>query len=226
MTTKSPPANAGASRADSGMEDEVFWPSQEVVRQANVPDWDAVAKQAAKDLPGFWEDQARNLEWFRQWTTVLDDTQKPFYKWFTGAQVNIVHNCLDRYQDTPTRNKLALIWEGEKGEQREFSYGTLHTEVSRFANVLKSLGVVRGDRVTIYMSRVPEIIVAMLACAKVGAIHSVVYGGFSVDSLAGRMAHRRSGPPPRQWGRDARRHAAAGRNGSRESDGATGVAVL
>jgi acetyl-CoA synthetase len=187
MTTTSSPANASTSRAEGGMEGEVFWPSQEVIRQANVPDWDAVAKQAIKDLPGFWEDQARNLEWYRPWSTVLDESQKPFFKWFTGGQVNIVHNCLDRYQDTPTRNKVALIWEGEQGEQREFSYASLHTEVSRFANVLKSLGVVRGDRVTIYMSRVPEIIVAMLACAKVGAIHSVVYGGFSVDSLAGRI---------------------------------------
>ena len=185
MTTT--PANPAPAPADAGMDGEVFWPSQEVVRQANVPDWDAVARQAAKDLAGFWEDQARELEWFSQWSAVLDESQKPFYKWFTGAQVNIVHNCLDRYQDTATRNKVALIWEGERGEQREFSYATLHTEVSRFANVLKSLGVVRGDRVTIYMGRVPEIVIAMLACAKIGAIHSVVYGGFSVDALDGRI---------------------------------------
>jgi acetyl-CoA synthetase len=173
--------------ARPALEGEVFWPAPEVVQQANVPDWDALAARADADLAGFWEEQARELEWYAPWEQVLDESQKPFYKWFTGAQVNIVHNCLDRYLDTPTRNKLALLWEGEKGDTREYSYFTLHREVSRFANVLKGLGVAKGDRVTIYMGRVPEIIIAMLACAKIGAIHSVVYGGFSVDSLAGRI---------------------------------------
>jgi acetyl-CoA synthetase len=174
----------GSARAMSG---DVVWPSQEVIQQANVRDWEAEARRAGKDLAGFWEDQASELEWYSHWNNVLDESQKPFYKWFTGARVNIVHNCLDRYQNTATRNKVALIWEGENGDAREISYATLHREVSRFANVLKKLGAVKGDRVTIYMGRVPEIIVAMLACAKIGAIHSVVYGGFSVDSLAGRI---------------------------------------
>ena len=179
--------SSGGNGAAAGMSGEVYWPSQDVIREANVPDWEAVARRAARDLPGFWEEQARELEWQATWSSVLDESQKPFYKWFTGARVNIVHNCLDRYQNTPTRNKIALIWEGENGDTREISYATLHREVSRFANVLKKLGVAKGDRVTIYMGRVPEIIVAMLACAKLGAIHSVVYGGFSVDSLAGRI---------------------------------------
>ena len=187
MATMTPNENIKPNGATPEMEGEVFWPAQDVVRQANVPDWDALAKRAAKDLPGFWDEQARELEWYGQWTNVLDDSQAPFFKWFTGGRVNIVHNCLDRYQNTATRNKVALIWEGEKGDTREFSYASLHREVSRFANVLKGLGVARGDRVTVYMGRVPEIIVAMLACAKIGAIHSVVYGGFSVDSLAGRI---------------------------------------
>jgi acetyl-CoA synthetase len=181
------------STADqSDMQGEVFFPAPETIQRARVPDWNALARHADADLQGFWAEQARELEWYAPWDKVLDDTNKPFFKWFTGAKVNIVHNCLDRYQATATRNKTALLWEGEHGDTREYSYATLHREVCRFANVLKGLGVAKGDRVTIYMGRVPEIIVAMLACAKLGAIHSVVYGGFSVDSLAGRIADSES----------------------------------
>jgi acetyl-CoA synthetase len=169
------------------MEGEVFWPEPEVVERATVRDWDALARRADEDLEGYWAEQARELEWYAPWDKVLDESNKPFFQWFTGAKVNIVHNCLDRYMHTATRNQVALIWEGEKGDSREISYLALNREVCRFANVLKGLGVAKGDRVTIYMGRVPEIAVAMLACAKLGAIHSVVYGGFSVDSLAGRI---------------------------------------
>ena len=182
MSDQAPAATAAAE-----MEGEVFLPSPEVIAQANVPDYEAVAKRASEDLEGFWAEQAQELEWYKPWDTVLDESKKPFFKWFSGAQTNIVHNCLDRYQQTATRNQVALIWEGEKGDTREISYASLNREVSRFANVLKQLGVGKGDLVTIYMGRVPEIMVAMLACAKLGAIHSVVYGGFSVDSLAGRI---------------------------------------
>lgn len=169
------------------MEGEVFWPAPEAVQHAIVPDWNALAQRADQDLEGFWAEQARELDWYAPWDKVLDESNKPFFKWFTGAKVNIVHNCLDRYMHTATRNQVALIWEGEKGDSREISYAALNREVCRFANVLKGLGVAKGDRVTIYMGRVPEIAVAMLACAKLGAIHSVVYGGFSVDALAGRI---------------------------------------
>ncbi len=169
------------------LDGEVFLPSTEVVAQANVPDWDALARHAATDLEDFWATQARELEWYEPWTAVLDESRKPFYRWYTGAKVNIVHNCLDRYLTSEMRNKVALIWEGEKGDTREISYATLNREVSRFANGLKRLGVRKGDLVTIYMGRIPEIAVAMLACAKIGAVHSVVYGGFSVDALAGRI---------------------------------------
>jgi acetyl-CoA synthetase len=178
---------APAAPAASELEGEIFWPAAGVIQQANVPDWDALARRADEDLAGFWADQARELEWYKPWDQVLDESQKPFFKWFVGAQTNIVHNCLDRYLNTPTRNQVALIWEGERGDARELSYATLSREVSRFANVLKKLGIHKGDLVTIYMGRVPEIVIAMLACAKLGAIHSVVYGGFSVDSLAGRI---------------------------------------
>ncbi|NIQ26854.1 MAG: AMP-binding protein, partial [Gammaproteobacteria bacterium] len=110
-----------------------------------------------------------------------------FFKWFIGAKTNVCLNALDRHQNTPTRNKIALIWEGEDGSLRTFSYFALNREVCQFANILKSMGVQKGDRVTIYMPRIPELMMAMLACAKIGAVHSVVYGGFSVEALAERI---------------------------------------
>ena len=167
---------------------EVFYPSKQVVEQARLKDWDKLAKSARKDLKGFWESEAKELEWFSKWKKVLDDSKKPFFKWFTGAKVNIVHNCIDRHLNTSRKNKLALIWESEDGkDHRTYSYYAMNREVTRMANMIKSMGVKKGDRVTIYMGRVPEIVFAMLACAKIGAIHSVVFGGFSVDSLQGRI---------------------------------------
>ena len=170
------------------MEGEVFFPSDEVVAQANVPDWDAVAEFARKDLQGFWAERAEELEWYKKWDKVLDDSNKPFFKWFVGAKTNIVHNAVDRHVKTWRKNKLALIWVSEDGkEERTFSYYSLNREVNRFANIIKAMGVTKGDRVTIYLPRIPEIVFAMLACAKIGAIHSVVFAGFSVDSLKGRI---------------------------------------
>jgi acetyl-CoA synthetase len=169
------------------LEGEVFQPSPEVTAQTRVKDWDQLARRALEDPEGFWAAEAEELEWFRKWEKVCDATEKPFYKWFKGGKVNIVHNCLDRHQKTWRKNKLALVWVGENGEVRTYSYFALNREVCRFGNVLKAMGVKKGDRVTIYMPRVPELAIAMLACAKVGSIHSVVYGGFSVDSLQGRI---------------------------------------
>jgi acetyl-CoA synthetase len=166
---------------------EVYYPSEEVIKNANVKNWDELNERAVKDYEGFWEEMANELHWFEKWKKVLDDSDKPFYKWFTGAKTNIVYNCLDRHVKTFRRNKLALIWEGEDGQLRTMSYFALHREVCKFANVLKSMGVEKGDRVTIYMGRIPEIVIAMLAAARIGAIHSVVYGGFSVESLAERI---------------------------------------
>ncbi|MDD5362475.1 MAG: acetate--CoA ligase [Ignavibacteria bacterium] len=166
---------------------EVYYPSEEVIRNAIAKDWDAMNDFASKDLQGFWSKEAEELEWFDKWDKVLDDSGKPFFKWFTGGKVNIVHNCLDRHLKTQRKNKVAFYWEGENGEVRVFSYFALHREVSRFANVLKSLGVNKGDRVTLYMGRVPELAMGMLACARIGAVHSVVYGGFSVESLHERL---------------------------------------
>jgi len=167
---------------------DVYYPSKKVIEQARLKDWDKLAKSAKKDLRGFWEAEADELEWYSKWKKVLDDSKKPFYKWFTGAKVNIVHNAVDRHLKSYRKNKLALIWESEDGkDHRSFSYFGLNRQVVRMANIIKSMGVKKGDRVTIYMGRIPEIVFAMLACAKIGAIHSVVFGGFSVDSLAGRI---------------------------------------
>ena len=132
------------------------------------------------------------MEWYRKWDQVLDESEAPFFKWFVGAETNIVHNALDRHALTWRRNKQAFIWEGEDGSVRTYTYGQLYREVCQFASVLKSMGVEKGDRVTIYMGRVPELVIAMLACAKLGAPHSVVYGGFSVEALHARIEDAQS----------------------------------
>jgi acetyl-CoA synthetase len=170
------------------MEGEVYYPSEQVVAQARLKDWEALAEKAGRDLEGFWAEEASELEWYKKWDKVLDDSNKPFFKWFVGAKTNIVHNAIDRHLKTHRKNQLALIWESEDGKlERTFSYFSMNREVSRMANIIKAMGVQKGERVTIYMGRVPEIVFAMLACAKIGAIHSVVFGGFSVDSLQGRI---------------------------------------
>jgi acetyl-CoA synthetase len=174
------------------LEGEVFYPSSDVLSQAQFKDYDELARRAGEDLEGFWAAEAEELEWFRKWDRVLDDDNAPFYKWFTGGQVNITHNALDRHMKTWRKNKEALIWVGEKGDVRTYSYFALHREVCQFANLLKAMGAHKGDRVTIYMPRIPELLIAMLACARIGAIHSVVYGGFSVDALQGRIEDSQS----------------------------------
>lgn len=171
---------------------EWYPPPPEIADAAYIKNYEAIYQQAKADPLAFWAERAAELEWFQPWEKVLDDSNPPFYKWFVGAKTNIAHNALDRHVKTWRRNKLALIWEGEPGEHRTFSYWRLWQEVNKFANVLRSMGVKKGDRVTIYMGRVPELMIAMLACAKVGAIHSVVYGGFSEQSLADRIADAQS----------------------------------
>ncbi len=173
-------------------EGDVYHPSSEVVSTANVQEYEALYRRSLEDPEGFWGERAEELEWFQKWDRVLDEREAPFYKWFVGAKTNIVHNALDRHLKTYRKNKEALIWEGEPGDVRTFSYFALNREVSKFANVLKSLGVKKGDIVTIYLPRVPEQVITMLACAKIGAAHSVVYGGFSVEALAERIQDAQS----------------------------------
>ncbi len=146
----------------------------------------SVYEEAERDPEGFWESFARELEWSAPWNRVLE-WKPPFVKWFIGGKLNVSVNCLDRHVRTARKNKAALIWEGEPGDRRTLTYWELFREVNRFANVLKSLGVARGDRVAIYLPMVPELPIAMLACARIGAIHSVVFGGFSAASLRDRI---------------------------------------
>ena len=145
-----------------------------------------VYERAAADPEKFWASFASELDWMRPWSRVLEWTP-PYAKWFVGGQLNLSANCLDRHIRTARRNKAALIWEGEPGDKRTLTYFELHRLVCQFANVLKGLGVTRGDRVALYMPMIPELAIAMLACARIGAVHSVVFGGFSAESLRDRI---------------------------------------
>jgi acetyl-CoA synthetase len=161
-----------------------FPPAAAFAAQANATA--ALYQAAARDREGFWAEQARALEWIRPWDRVLEWTP-PHAKWFVGGQLNVAANCLDRHLVGPLRNKAAIIWEGEPGDRRVLTYWDLAREVRRAANALKQLGVRKGDRVGIYLPMVPEAAIAMLACARIGAVHSVVFGGFSAESVRDRM---------------------------------------
>ena len=177
--------------AEKKLSGEVYYPSEEIIKSAHAK-CQQLYESAEKDYLGFWENEANQLHWFKKWNKVIDDSKKPFYKWFVNGKTNIAYNCLDVHCETFRRNKVALIWEGENGEFKSLSYFALRRDTCRFANVLRSLGVKKGDRVTIYMGRIPEIVTAMLACARIGAIHSVVYGGFSVEALHERLEDSQS----------------------------------
>jgi acetyl-CoA synthetase len=152
----------------------------------SLAEYEALYRRSVVDPDGFWSEQAQALLWRRPWEKVLD-WKPPFAKWFVGGQLNLSENCLDRHLTTWRRHKAAIVWEGEPGEVRTLTYLQLHREVCRFANVLKGLGVAKGDRVGIYLPMIPEAAVAMLACARIGATHSVVFGGFSSEALRDRM---------------------------------------
>jgi len=167
------------------LEERMFAPPPAFQQAAAARD-PRVYDEASRDLEQFWARAAEDLHWFRKWDKVLD-WQPPYAQWFVGGQTNMAYNCLDRHVKAGRRTKAAIIWEGEPGEQRVLTYGDLHREVGRFANVLKRLGVERGDRVAIYLPMIPELPIAMLACARIGAPHTVVFGGFSADALRDRI---------------------------------------
>jgi acetyl-CoA synthetase len=166
-------------------ERRTFPPPSEFAKRATANDPDIYAR-AATDFEGFWAEQAGLLEWIKPWTTVLE-WDLPFAKWFVGGALNVSVNCLDRHVRAGGGDKIAYHFEGEPGDRRTLTYAELLAEVCRFANALRALGIRKGDRVAIYMPMIPELPIAMLACARIGAAHSVVFGGFSADALAGRI---------------------------------------
>ena len=167
-------------------EAEIIQPPASLVANANLKDYEAEYRRSIEDPEGFWAEVASQLHWFKPWDKVFS-WDYPNFRWFEGAQCNITYNCLDRHLSTPTKNKAAFIWLGEDGTERVFTYGGLARLVNKFANGLKSIGVKKGDRVVIYMPLTPEGAIAMLACARIGAVHSVVYAGFSVGALRDRI---------------------------------------
>jgi acetyl-CoA synthetase len=167
-------------------ESRLYHPTAQTKAAAHIQDYESAYKKSIADPEGFWSDVAKELVWFSPWTKVLE-WNYPWAKWFVGATCNIVYNCLDRHVKTWRKNKVAIIWVGENDQERVITYGELYRQVNRCANALKTLGLKKGDRVTIYLPKVPEQIVAMLACARIGVIHSVVYSGFSAPALANRI---------------------------------------
>jgi len=165
---------------------ETFDPPAEFVKHALLSD-PKVYEEADADWKGWWVKQAKSLSWFKEPTKDLNDSDPPFYKWFEDGTINVSYNCLDRHVDAGNGDRVAFHWHGEEGEQRAVTYADLHRDTQRFANALKDLGIERGDIVGIYLPMIPEVAIAMLACARIGAVHNVVFGGFSVDSVKERM---------------------------------------
>ena len=166
-------------------EGRTFPPPEEFRQSGNLND-PGVWERADKDPEGFWAEQAQQLDWFKTWDKVLE-WDCPWAKWFIGGKLNVSYNCLDRHVKTARKNKAAIIWEGEPGDERVLTYRDVWREVNKFANVLKGLGVQKGDRVALYLGMVPELLIAMHACNRIGAVHSVVFGGFSAESLSDRI---------------------------------------
>ncbi len=152
-----------------------------------MTEYQAEFERSMKDPEGYWAEVASELVWYRRWDTVLDESNKPFFEWFVGGKTNIAANCIDRHLAGPERNKAALIWEGEPGESRTLTYFDLYRETNRFANALKNLGISKGDRVAIYLPMIPELAIAVLACARIGAVHTVIFAGFSANAIRDRV---------------------------------------
>src|SRR5262245_25660976 len=169
-------------RLDELLEVESFDPPEGFADAALI-----TRHEQPEDPVAYWAEQARALDWFEPWDTDLDDSNPPFYKWFVGGKLNVSHNCLDRHVEAGIGDRVAFHWYGEEGETRDISYADLHRDVQRFANALKDKGVQKGDVVGIYLPMIPEVAVAMLACARIGAVHNVVFGGFSAESVKERM---------------------------------------
>jgi len=173
-------------RVEELKDQECFEPPKEFVEKAHYSD-ESIYEEADRDPVAFWEKAAGDLHWFKEWDQVLDDSDKPFYKWFTGGTTNMSYNCLDRHVDAGRGDKAAIIWRGEESEREEWTYSDLLRDVQRLANALKDKGVERGDVVGIFLPMIPEVIVSMLACTRIGAVHNLVFGGFSPGQVMERM---------------------------------------
>ena len=171
---------------------KIYLPSKKIRKQAIIKDDEAVRKQARRNPIKFWETAARDLVWFKPWQKIFDDSRKPFFKWFVDAKCNLAYNALDRHIQSDKKNKIAILWEDETGRTKKYTYLELYKEVNKLVNALREIGVKKRDRVAIYLPNIPEIAIAMLACAKIGAIHSVVYAGFSSVALADRIQDARA----------------------------------
>ncbi len=169
-------------------EEEIYYPGEEFVKRANINN-ENIYSRSYEEL---WEEAAKEVEWFKSYDKLLDDSEAPFFKWYVGGKINIAYNCLDRHVKSWRKNKAAIIWEGETGEGKVLTYYQLYREVNKLANALKKLGIKKGDRVTLYLGMVPELPIAMLACARIGAIHSVVFAGFSAQALRERIKNSKS----------------------------------
>ncbi|MDQ3749575.1 MAG: acetate--CoA ligase, partial [Acidobacteriota bacterium] len=170
-------------------ETRIFPSPPKFAEQAHIKsfaEYEEIYNEAAEDPEAFWASVAESLHWFKKWDKVLE-WNEPHAEWFVGGRINASYNCLDRHLETWRKNKAAIIWEGEPGEVRTLTYQQLHRQVCKFANVLKKVGVKTGDRVALYMPLVPELAIAMLACARIGATHTVIFGGFSADAIRDRV---------------------------------------
>src|ERR1039458_7942266 len=170
-------------------ENRVFPPSLEFSAKAHIQSleqYETLYRQSIDDPEAFWAGVARELHWFKPWEKVLE-WKLPLAQWFVGGKFNLCYNCVDRHALGERRDKTALIWEGEPGEVRRLTYAELHVEVQRFANALKALGIRKGDRVAVYMGMTLELAIALLACARIGAVHSVIFGGFAANAIADRV---------------------------------------
>ncbi|MCQ8904248.1 MAG: acetate--CoA ligase [Methanothermobacter sp.] len=167
-------------------ENRVFKPHYTVVEEAHIKNWEAELEKG-KDHEKYWAEKAERFEWFRKWDKVLDDSNKPFYKWFVNGKINMTYNAVDRWLNTDKRNQVAILYVNERGDERKLTYYELYREVNRTANALKSLGIRKGDAVALYLPMCPELVISMLACAKIGAVHSVIYSGLSVGALVERL---------------------------------------
>ncbi len=186
MAVQNPEKQTSPQLSDLLQESRIFSPSKEFI-QNSVILGDQLFQSAAKDRLVFWEDWAKKLTWSKPWTKILDWTDAPFVKWFVGGKLNASVNCLDRHIKAGRGDKTAFIWVGENGEERTLSYAQMSLAVNKFANALKNLGIGKGDRVAIYLPMIPEAVISMLACARIGAVHTVIFGGFSAESLQNRI---------------------------------------